>query len=407
MATRRRSCWCWWLPILFMVPLFFVVAGLSKGSIEHGLAARARAALGRDGIDGVGVRASNWGDLHLSGPTSKRSAALDAVAQMGHRHDANKIIWADAAETAPAATTTTTTAAPATTTTAPATTTTAAPATTTTTRAATTTTAAAATTTIAATTTTTAPAPAGVDVAAAIAAKGVTLTGFVANDAERATIVNAAVAAFGPANVVDQLQLRAAAPAGAFDAAVGRLASVLTAFGPTVQSGQARLVNTTLTVSGTAFTTQAAAEANDAVGAAERAGGVTVSGTVAAPAAPSQATLQARLADLLGRTGINFAPDSAVITPESEAILVTAAQSILAVPGVPIEIGGHTDSQGSAAANRTLSDARANAVLQNLVAKGVPAAQLTAVGFGPDRPIADNGTPEGRATNRRIEFTVL
>ena len=132
-----------------------------------------------------------------------------------------------------------------------------------------------------------------------------------------------------------------------------------------------------------------------------------MSGTVAAPAAPDQATLQTRLTDLLGRSGINFDPDSTVITDESEAILVTAAQSILAVPGVPIEIGGHTDSQGSAAANRTLSEARANAVLQNLVAKGVPAAQLTAVGFGPDRPIADNGTPEGRAVNRRIEFTVL
>lgn len=404
MATRRRRCRCWWLPILFMVPLFFAVAGLSKGPIERGLAARARAALARDGVEGVRVRASNWGDLHLSGPAALRTQALAAVEGMGHRHDANRIVWADGAAPAPAATTTT--AAPATTTTAAAPTTTTVARTTTTAAATTTTTAPATTTTLAPAPTTTV-APAAVDVTAAVAARGVTLTGFVASEGERTVLVNAAVAAFGPANVVDQLQVRASAQTGVVDGAVTRLAAVIGAFGPRVQTGQARLVNTALTVSGTAFTSQAAAEANEAVGLAEVAGGVTADGTIAAPAAPSQATLQARLTDLLGRSGINFAPDSSVITPESEAILETAAESILAVPGVPIEIGGHTDSQGSAAANRTLSESRANAVLQNLVAKGVPAAQLTAVGFGPDRPVADNGTPEGRAANRRIEFTVL
>ena len=401
-ARKRKACCAWWLPIVLMIPLFFVVAGLSKGSIESGLAGRARAALTRDGVSGVTVSASNWGDLRLTGPGAQRAAALAAVATMGHRHDANHVRFDEAAATTAAAATTVapTTLAPTTvapTTVAPATT---APATTT----PATTAAAPTTTTVSATTTTVKPASA--DVTAAIAGTGVTLTGFVASDAERATIVNAAAAAFGPTKVVDQLAVRAGTPAAGIDAAVGRLAGVVTSFGARVESGQARLVDTVLTVTGTAFTAQAATEANAAVAGAAT-GGVTASGTVAAPAAPDQTTLSARLKDLLGRSGINFASGSAEITPESESVLVTAAQSILSVPGVNIRIDGHTDDQGSAASNRTLSEQRANAVRQDLIAKGVPAAQLTTQGFGPDQPIADNGTDAGRAANRRIEFTVL
>ena len=401
-ARKRKACCAWWLPIVLMVPLFFVVAGLSKGAIESGLAARARAALGRDGVSGVAVSASNWGDLRLSGPAAQRTGALAAVAAMGHRRDANHVWFTEAAGApAPAATTTiaapaapaTTTTVPATTTTVPATT---VPPSTTTVRA---------TTTTAAATTTTVPL-ASVDVTAAIAGTGVTLTGFVASDTERATVVSAAVAAFGPAHVVDQLVVRAGSPAVGIDAAVGRLAAVVTGFGARVETGRVRLVDTVLTVDGTAFTAQGATEANAAVASAAS-GGVTASGTVAAPAAPDRATLAARLKDLLGRSGINFASGSADITPESEAVLVTAAQSILAVPGAAVRIDGHTDNQGSAASNRTLSEQRAEAVRQNLIAKGVPAAQLTTQGFGPDQPIADNATDAGRAANRRIEFTVL
>ena len=71
-----------------------------------------------------------------------------------------------------------------------------------------------------------------------------------------------------------------------------------------------------------------------------------------------------------------------------------------------MQVGGHTDNVGSPAGNQTLSEQRANAVLGYLVGKGVPAAQLTAVGFGPTQPIADNTTADGRGSNRRIEFTV-
>ena len=397
MAKRRRACCAWWLPILLMVPLFFVVAGLSKGSIERGLAQRARAALTRDGVDGITVRGSKWGDLSLSGPAASRDKALAAVAAMGHRHDANKISFADDGTAAAVTTTTAAASTSAAATIAPATTTTAA---------ATTTTAAATTTTAAPATTTTTAKPASVDASAAVAAKTITLTGFVASEAERSAIVNAAIAGFGVANVVDQLQVRAATPTPEIDNAVNRFGTVLTSFGPWVQAAQARLVDTKLSVSGSAFTAAAANDAN-AVLAAANGAGVAVTGTLTPPATLDQATLGARLRDLLGRTGINFEPDSADITPESEAVLIVAAQSILPTPGAFIRVDGHTDNQGSAASNRALSQARAEAVKANLIAKGVPASQLSTQGFGSTEPIADNSTPEGRAANRRIEFTVL
>ena len=69
-----------------------------------------------------------------------------------------------------------------------------------------------------------------------------------------------------------------------------------------------------------------------------------------------------------------------------------------------LEIGGHTDSRGAAQMNEELSQARADAVRDALVDRGVDATSLTTVGFGPSQPIADNATDEGRAANRRITF---
>jgi OOP family OmpA-OmpF porin len=72
-----------------------------------------------------------------------------------------------------------------------------------------------------------------------------------------------------------------------------------------------------------------------------------------------------------------------------------------------LEIGGHTDSQGADDMNLRLSEARANAVLDSLIARGVSADVLTANGYGETKPIADNATLEGRSANRRITFDWL
>ena len=68
---------------------------------------------------------------------------------------------------------------------------------------------------------------------------------------------------------------------------------------------------------------------------------------------------------------------------------------------------GHTDNKGGAAYNRELSQRRAQAVVKYLSDKGIAVDRLEAKGFGPDRPVAANDTPQGRAQNRRVEFKVL
>ncbi len=72
-----------------------------------------------------------------------------------------------------------------------------------------------------------------------------------------------------------------------------------------------------------------------------------------------------------------------------------------------VEVAGHTDNTGDATANKALSKARANAVKTYLVGKGVYAGRLRAMGYGADRPIADNKTKAGQESNRRVEFVVL
>jgi len=72
-----------------------------------------------------------------------------------------------------------------------------------------------------------------------------------------------------------------------------------------------------------------------------------------------------------------------------------------------IQIEGHTDSSGGAARNRELSKQRADSVREYLIGKGIEKGRMVAKGFGPDKPIASNDTPEGREANRRVEFNIL
>lgn len=105
--------------------------------------------------------------------------------------------------------------------------------------------------------------------------------------------------------------------------------------------------------------------------------------------------------------GVNFATGKSELTPESQTILDGVAESLVANDSIKVQVGGHTDNTGSAAVNRRLSAARAEAVRQYLITKGVAADRLTAKGYGPSKPIASNKTAEGRAQNRRVELTRL
>jgi len=104
--------------------------------------------------------------------------------------------------------------------------------------------------------------------------------------------------------------------------------------------------------------------------------------------------------------GVNFATNSATLAGGSAAVLDQAAASLAKRGDVKVEVGGHTDNRGSAARNRVLSQQRAETVMRYLVSKGVNAANLSARGYGQERPIADNATERGRAANRRVELVI-
>ncbi len=102
--------------------------------------------------------------------------------------------------------------------------------------------------------------------------------------------------------------------------------------------------------------------------------------------------------------GVNFATSSAELTAEARETLNTVAQTLVANSGIRVEVGGHTDNTGSRTGNVALSQARAESVMQYLISRGVAANRMEARGYGPDQPIADNGTRAGRAENRRVEL---
>mgnify|MGYP001806004838 FL=1 len=105
-------------------------------------------------------------------------------------------------------------------------------------------------------------------------------------------------------------------------------------------------------------------------------------------------------------SGEAFASGQSALRAEARDNLQKVIDLINANPGAPVLIEGHTDSQGSANLNQVLSQRRAEAVRDALIQKGVDGSRLRAVGLGKDRPVADNGTAEGRARNRRVEVVV-
>jgi len=102
--------------------------------------------------------------------------------------------------------------------------------------------------------------------------------------------------------------------------------------------------------------------------------------------------------------GVNFESGSAQLKPESYKALDEVLKTLLENPLLAIEIRGHTDNSGSFVGNMRLSEQRALAVKNYLVARGIEERRLRAIGYGPKQPIASNATPAGRAANRRIEF---
>jgi peptidoglycan-binding protein ArfA len=236
--------------------------------------------------------------------------------------------------------------------------------------------------------------------------KTVTLTGEVGSDADRQKLVAAAAASYGAANVVDQLKITAG---------LGRLGNVALT-GVAADEAEKTARSTTLANALPMVPVENRLTLATPVVVAAAPGPVAPTPVAPAPVAPATepppplpaappvtAPAVAASADCskLMTLQVSFATGSARINPQSQALLRQAAKCITG----PMRVGGHTDDRGSSTINARLSQARAQAVLNLLVQYGAKRSLLTAQGFGPDKPVADNTTDEGRAKNRRIELT--
>jgi len=126
----------------------------------------------------------------------------------------------------------------------------------------------------------------------------------------------------------------------------------------------------------------------------------------ATPPDNSQASLEGDTIQIKGK--VQFEVGSARIVPDSFVILDEVAQIMHENANIAVmRVEGHTDSSGSKSANTRLSRSRARAVKRYLTEQaGISGDRVVAKGLGPDNPIADNDSPEGREKNRRVEFKV-
>ena len=112
--------------------------------------------------------------------------------------------------------------------------------------------------------------------------------------------------------------------------------------------------------------------------------------------------------DLVGCWAVRhilFDKDKTDIKPAGARELDAVVEVLKANPDLRIKIAGHTDNEGTAAYNQTLSENRARAVWDYLTKQGIPGGRFPISGYGFSRPVANNATPEGRSLNRRVELT--
>lgn len=121
--------------------------------------------------------------------------------------------------------------------------------------------------------------------------------------------------------------------------------------------------------------------------------------------ASSAQDLEQELNALVAASPVRFEPGSAVLTPESNAVVAELAELVLRLDGISLEVVGHTDSDGGAPPNQRLSEDRANTVRLALVLLGLDPDQITARGAGETEPIIIDGVEDAEAS-RRVEFLV-
>jgi len=237
----------------------------------------------------------------------------------------------------------------------------------------------------------------------------VVLSGHVPDEEEHGSVLSEAEKLFDSAKIVDKLTIGTGHAKGwraAFSRGMQNLSQL--------KHGLTRVDDLSLIVKGNAKDI-ALKNTLDASTLAPLSGGFTAVTEIFAPKPKPATTPKPVVAALncqkefnhaLSTSTILFATSSANIDAASHTLLDQLAATAAKCPSARIEVGGHTDSVGDASMNQGLSEARANAVVSYLIAKGITAERLTAVGYGETSPIADNDTRDGRAVNRRIELRV-
>ena len=231
----------------------------------------------------------------------------------------------------------------------------------------------------------------------------VVVAGYAPSESDKADIIETARRVFGSAAVTDQVSYGSGAPPGFVTAAEAAMDAAARLAG-----GRAEMTDTRIRVSGEVFFQRAMEEVREAVTAAVPEGytlDLTIMTRQVGQPLDPVACRDRLQADL--RTGrIEFEGAKSALLPTSLGLLDRVAGTLLRCGTVGIEVAAHADSDGSAARNLELTQARAETVVDYLVDAGVRREQLTAMGYGEDNPIADNATEEGKRANRRIEFAV-
>jgi OOP family OmpA-OmpF porin len=239
--------------------------------------------------------------------------------------------------------------------------------------------------------------PASAPAPLAAEASKVVAGGAVPDEATKAAVLARLREVYGPANVVDQIEVGGVVTPPNWSNNVQKLLSPQL---KQISRGQLSVNGTQISVLGDvrneAQRQQIASDMATALGA-----DYTIKNSLRAAVPASDQTL---LDQTLANRIIEFELASATLTPKGRAILDDMAGALAKTGSKKIDIVGHTDNSGSRPNNLALSQARADAVKGYLAGKGVDPGVLNALGVGPDQPVAPNTTDEGRARNRRIEF---
>ena len=239
---------------------------------------------------------------------------------------------------------------------------------------------------------------------AAVGPEAVTLAGVVPSPELRDEFADQAALRFTTLIVANEIRLASGAPAGFEEVVLAGLQAI-----SRLGAGRFELVDLAASVTGVAPYDGAIARIEDQLNAQLPAEFTIATNLTATPVQAEVSTeiCQELLVAELGVGGIRFNEGSTAIVAESEGRLDRLVAILQRCPLAGIEIGGHTDSFGTATRNRELSRIRAQAVVDYLELAGIAADRLAAVGYGEVNPIASNETEEGRAQNRRIEFRIV